>query len=79
MLLQGCSAVAFARCPRLLATRQLGPHHWKGPLKAHRLGLQLDVVLKVLESMEREVEEVARSTSGIEHRKAAQPFEEPGQ
>ena len=42
--------------------------HRECPLKSHRLGLQLHPVLKVLERMERQIEEVARAAATLAQR-----------
>ena len=51
----------------------------EGALEAHRLGLELDAVLQVLEGVQREVEEVAGAAGGIEDGEGAQLFEEVAQ
>ena len=52
-----------------------GPTEGKPALETQRLGLQLDLVLHVVEGVEGEVQEVARAAGRVEHGEVAQPFQ----
>ena len=45
-------------------------------LEAHRLGFEIDLVLDILQALQRQVEEIAAAAGRVEHAIGAQPFEE---
>ena len=54
----------------------LRPDHGEGPRQAQGLGLQVDLVLQVLERPEGEVEEVAGAAGGVQDAVMGEPREE---
>ena len=56
-----------------------GADRGKGPLQTHRLRFQLHAVLDVLERVQRQMEKIARTAGGVEHREPPQPFEKDAQ
>ena len=48
---------------------------WKAPLQAQLFGLQLHLMLQILQRQQRQIQEVARTAGGVQHPKTAQPFQ----